>query len=123
VYGLWPHAYAQGVIAGANAAGAELEFRGLPPSNRLKVLGLDLFSIGQFLPLDASYQVFEQQQAETYLRFVARDGQLVGANLLGDTTLAGSLKTWIEAGTQLAELSELHAKVPGASALLQPGPR
>jgi nitrite reductase (NADH) large subunit len=112
VYGLWPHAFAQGLVAGANAAGTPLEFRGLPPSNRLKVLGIELFSIGQFLPLDASYLVLEQQDKRAYLRLVAHDGRLVGANLFGDTAMAGSLKTWVEAGTQLAEIGEIATRFP-----------
>lgn len=112
VVGLWPHAYAQGMVAGANAAGGAAELRPTPPSNRLKVLGIDLFSIGDFLPADASYLVVERTDAERYVRLVTRDGRLVGANLLGDTSLAGSLKGWIESGTQLAELVELCARFP-----------
>ena len=118
VYGLWPHAFAQGLVAGANAAGAALEFHGMPPSNRLKVLGIELFSIGQFMPLDASYLVYEQLREQSYIRLVAHDGQLVGANLFGDTTLAGALKGWVEDGTQLAELGELHAKFPDLGAIM-----
>jgi len=123
VYGLWPHAFAQGLVAGANAAGALLEFHGLPPSNRLKVLGVELFSIGRFLPLDASYLVLEQQREQTYLRLVAHDGRLVGANLFGDTALAGSLKTWIEAGTQLAEIDEIVVRFPDLRPITPSGRR
>ena len=104
LYGLWPSSYAQGVIAGSNAAGGELEFQGLPPSNRIKVLEVDLFSIGVFQPTDASYRVIEEQRGETYARLVCRDGQLVGANLFGDTSLAGEVKTAVEQGTQIREL-------------------
>ena len=50
VYGLWTASQAQGTIAGRNLAGASAEFGGLPRSNTLKVLGLDLFSIGQIMP-------------------------------------------------------------------------
>lgn len=112
VYGLWPHAYAQGVVAGANAAGGELEFRGLAPSNRLKVQDVDLFSIGEFQRVDGSYCLVEQQDEGAYYRLVVHDGRLVGANLLGDTDLAGSLKTWIEQGTQVAELPDLQERFP-----------
>jgi len=105
LYGLWPSAYAQGAVAGANAAGDELELASMPPSNRLKVLDVDLFSIGQFQPGDGSYQVLEEQAGEgTYLRLVCRDGKIVGANLYGDTALSGEVKTAVEEGTQLDEL-------------------
>jgi nitrite reductase (NADH) large subunit len=105
VYGLWPSAYAQGAVAGVNAAGGgSVEFPGLPVSNRLKVLDVDLFSIGDFEPRDGSYRVVEQQADGIYRRLVCRDGQLVGANLYGDTSLSGVIKTAVEEGTQLSEL-------------------
>ena len=104
VYGLWPSSYAQGAVAGANAAGDHQEFDGLPPSNRLKVLDVDLFSIGQVQPADGSYDLFEEQGDGTYFRLVCRDGAVVGANLYGDTSLAGEVKIAVEQGTQLQEL-------------------
>lgn len=112
VYGLWPHAYAQGLVAGANAAGADLEFTGLPPSNRLKVLEQDLFSIGEFEPRDGSYCVYEQEREGRYLRLTIRDGAIVGANLFGDTSLAADLMKWVEGAIQVAELPELLDRLP-----------
>lgn len=112
VYGLWPASYAQGVVAGINADGGNVEFQGLPPSNRLKVLDVDLFSIGQIQPSDGSYQVFEYEEGEKYFRFVCRDGQLVGANLYGDTSLAPALQKYLENGTQIVEMHELIERFP-----------
>jgi nitrite reductase (NADH) large subunit len=119
LYGIWPTAYAQGVIAGTNAVGGQLEFRTMAPSNRLKVLDVDLFSIGQFQPPDGSYQIVEQQVDNTYWRFTCRDGQLVGANLYGDTRLAGLVKEAVESGAQLAALPELLEQVPQLAQLCQ----
>jgi nitrite reductase (NADH) large subunit len=112
LYGIWPASYAQGIVAGANAVGGALEFRGLAPSNRLKVLDVDLYSIGQFQPSDGSFQVIEEQTERTYLRLVCRDGKLIGANLYGDTQLAGLLKDAIEHGTQLAQSAEFLTRFP-----------
>lgn len=112
LYGLWPAAYAQGFIAGANAAGGSLEFSGLPLSSRLKVSDVDLFSIGQFTALDGSYVVIEEQTDAGYYRIVCRDGRITGANLYGDTELASALKTAIEEGTQVAELGALLERFP-----------
>ncbi len=117
VYGIWPASYAQGLIAGSNAVGGGLEFHGLPPSNRLKVLAIDVFSIGQVLPLDASYRVFERAGEGTYTRLVCRDGQLVGANLIGETALAGAVKEAVEGGEQLAAAAAILARWPEASEL------
>jgi nitrite reductase (NADH) large subunit len=121
VYGLWPSSFSQGLVAGANAAGGHLDAQGMPPSNRLKVLDVDLFSIGQFQPQDGSYQLFEEERDGVYTRLVCRDGQLVGANLYGDTALAGSVKTAVEEGTQLAELHQVLERFPGLADLCWQG--
>ena len=114
LYGIWPASYAQGVIAGTNAVGGNIEFTGLAPSNRLKVLDVDLFSIGQFQPPDGSYEVIEHQEHGVYLRLVCRDGRLVGANLYGETRLAGPITDAIEKGTPLAASAEILAGFPRA---------
>ena len=55
-YGTWGPSQFQGTMAGMNAVGVATEFVGVPRSNMLKVLGYDLFSIGQIKPEDASYR-------------------------------------------------------------------
>ena len=87
------------------------EFGGIPRSNTLKVLGVDLMSIGRFEPEDGSYQVVEQDTDQQYLRFVFRDGRLVGAILLGDASIAAGLSKAVTEGT---DMSALLAKRPGA---------
>ncbi len=96
LYGSWAAAQFQGRIAGLNAAGASLEFGGLPRSHTLKVLGLDLVSIGRFEPEDGSYQVVEQESGEAYARFVFRDEVMVGCILVGDAAAAGGARRAIE---------------------------
>lgn len=75
------------------------------------MLGVDLLSVGRFEPEDASYQVIEQDASERYLRFVFRDGRLVGAILLGDSSIAASLS---KAVTNGIDMSALLAKRPQA---------
>ncbi|HIJ73499.1 MAG TPA: FAD-dependent oxidoreductase [Candidatus Hydrogenedentes bacterium] len=96
LYGTWSPAQYQGTIAGINAAGLATAFGGIPRSNMLKVLGIDLFSIGTFAPDDASYDVVCAQDDDKYYRFVFRDGQLRGAVFLGDTRLAATAKKAVE---------------------------
>ncbi len=96
VYGTWAPAQYQGSIAGMNAAGANSEFGGIPRSNSLKVLELELFSIGQIEPMDGSYDTIEKQADEQYFRFVFHDSHLVGSILLGDAKLATQVKKAIE---------------------------
>jgi nitrite reductase (NADH) large subunit len=110
VYGTWAPAQFQGTIAGMNAAGRNEVFAGIPRSNSIKVIGVDLFSIGMIHPDDASYQVYEEAN-EQYQQFIFRDSRLVGAILLGDTAIAPTLKKLIETNTSC---SELLAGVEGA---------
>jgi nitrite reductase (NADH) large subunit len=107
VYGLWPAALLQGRVAGTNAAGGESNFAGIPPATQLKVLDIPVFSIGQFMPTDGGYQVLERQAGGTYQRVVCRDGTLVGANLVGDTALAGPIREAVQSGLQVAEAAQL----------------
>ncbi len=96
LYGTWAASQFQGTIAGMNAAGATVIYGGQARSNTLKVLGLDLLSIGTFQPLDGSYVVVEEAGPDRYFRFVLHDGRLVGAILMGDITRGASVKAAIE---------------------------
>jgi nitrite reductase (NADH) large subunit len=104
LYGNWAASQFQGSIAGMNAAGATAHFGGIPRSNTLKVLGLDLLSIGQFEPEDGSFQVIEDRLESGYYRFVFRDEHLVGSVLVGDTSLSGTIKSNLEARTDFSDV-------------------
>jgi nitrite reductase (NADH) large subunit len=91
VYGLWPAAMEQGKVAGTNAAGGNAEFKGIAPSAFLKVVGVDVFSIGDFMGEGA--RIIERHAGDNYARLVVRDSKLVGANLVGDTTAALPIKS------------------------------
>lgn len=115
VYGTWAPSQYQGSIAGMNAAGGSAEFGGIPRSNALKVLQLELFSIGQIEPVDGSYDVIEKADGEQYFRFVFHDSHLAGAILLGDAKLATQVKKAVEGKR---DFSALLAKHPDAGDVL-----
>jgi nitrite reductase (NADH) large subunit len=96
LYGTWAASQFQGTIAGMNAAGLAVIYGGQSRSNTLKVLGLDLLSIGTFEPVDGSYVVIEEAAPDRYFRFVLHDGRLVGAILMGDISRGASVKAAIE---------------------------
>lgn len=96
VYGSWAASQFQGEIAGMNAVGIDTQFGGLPRSNTIKALGLDLTSIGKFMPEDGSYLVIEDETEDTYMEFVFRDGKILGAILIGHADLATPIKHAIE---------------------------
>lgn len=104
VYGIWPASKYQGSIAGMNASGLKAQFAGIPRSNTLKVLGIDMVSIGIVMPEDGSYQVFEQDTDGKYLQFIFHDSYLLGALMIGDTTLTAAAKTSIEKKTSFSGL-------------------
>jgi nitrite reductase (NADH) large subunit len=96
VYGAWSASQYQGSIAGSNTLDKKLSFGGLPRSNTIKVLGVDLFSIGQFEPVDGSYLVKDDMVDDDFYHFVFLDGKLVGSILFGNTSIGPSVKKAIE---------------------------
>jgi len=110
LYGSWAAARYQGSIAGMNAAGLGVEFGGLPRSNPLKVLGLDLVSMGQVEPEDGSYMVLEEEYDIAYYRFVFHDSRLVGAVFVGDASAAAGARKHIEQRTDFSK--QLRQSVP-----------
>ena len=96
MYGLWNAAQYQGSIAGMNAVGKMVEFGGIPRSNSIKVLGVDLLSIGKFEAEDGSDVIIEAECDGNYSRFLFRDSHLVGSILYGDTAISAGVKKAIE---------------------------
>ena len=96
MYGLWVPAKSQGAIAGFSAAGKPAKFASDPPSARLKVLGIDLFSIGEITPAEGDVVLVEENNGN-YASFLFRGGILRGSILLGDASLAAAVKNAVEA--------------------------
>ena len=84
-YGIWPAAMEQGRIAGINMAGGKEKYSGTVPSNQLKVVGIDLVSMGE---IDEHRQwesiVVEQESKGYYRKLVLKENRIIGAILLGD---------------------------------------
>lgn len=103
LYGTWAPAQFQGKIAALNALGIATTFGGIPRSNTVKLLGLDLTSIGKFNPEDGSYVVIEKEEVNSYMEFVFHDGKLVGSILLGLAELAAHVKKAIDEGVNFTD--------------------
>ena len=82
---------------------------GDPPSARLKVLGIDLFSIGQFMPEQPSDLLVSEEKDGNYASFIFRESKMIGAILLGDAKLASTVKTAVESERNFSDL--LHDKL------------
>jgi nitrite reductase (NADH) large subunit len=97
VYGIWPPSQMQGVVAGSNAAGGQgAVFRAVPRSNNLKVLGIDLYSIGRFTPDAVPDRLFEVESGGDYACFNFNGSHLAGAILFGNSHLAARVKKVVE---------------------------
>ena len=87
VYGLVPPAIEQARAASQNmAGGGTAEYRGTLPSASLKLLGMDLTSLGEATADDPSLTVRRttDENACAYQKVVLRDGVVIGAILLND---------------------------------------
>lgn len=103
VHGLWTVSGIQGHIAGLNAIGQQTDFHVIPRSNFLKVLDVDLLSIGE-VEAGIEDRVIEQEPDGGYLRFVFRGSRLIGAVLLGDTRSATPVISVVERGLECTSL-------------------
>ena len=117
-YGLWVPAKKQGEVAGKHAAGQAAEFAGDPPSAKLKVLGIDLFSIGHFAPTEEGDRLVAARKDDTYVGLLFRKGVLIGANLLGETGLDSKVKKAIEAKTDFSSVLTDSATLEEVVALM-----
>jgi nitrite reductase (NADH) large subunit len=116
VYGTWGPSQGQGTIAGMNASGRRVDFSVVPRSNTLKVLGINLFSIGPVNPPPQGAVIRELDQGHRYIYLAFVQNRLVGSILLGDITFSTSIKMMIE---NKLELPEEAIQQPDMDSLLQ----
>lgn len=86
VSGLWPTSVKQAEVAARNAAGGDEIYVPVPPATMLKVVGVDLTSIGRFEP-DSPGETsitLEDPEAQSYRKLVvSAEGVITGAILFG----------------------------------------
>jgi nitrite reductase (NADH) large subunit len=104
VYGIVTPIYEQcRVLAEVLTVAPQARYCGSVCYTRLKVAGVEVVSMGDIQPhndQDEVVQVFEPHR-RTYRKLVIRDERLVGAILLGDTTVAPALMRRLERGDPL----------------------
>ena len=84
-YGLWPIAVEQGVVAAINSIGGDKAYEDTVPSTLLKVVGVELTSIGPPEPEseDDIVIALEDVQEHRYRKIVVSEGRIVSAVLYG----------------------------------------
>lgn len=83
LYGSWMPAMEQGEIAGLNMCGKKTEYKGSQKSYRLKVVGVDLVSMGN-ITSDSKVKILDESR-DIYKKAFITDGKLEGFILYGDT--------------------------------------
>lgn len=102
---IWPTAYWQGAIAGANMTGKDERYGGAFAMNSVEICGLPTISVGITDPKDPGYEILERYNGEklVYKKIVLRDDKVVGAIFIGKIDRAGiftnMIKEKIDVGT------------------------
>lgn len=102
-YGIIPAAFDQARVAAATIAGESVEYRGTIPANTLKIVGIDLTSIGVVNPEGEDVEELKSWQPERgmYRKIVLKDGRPIGAIWLGTTRGVSQISAAIKAGADL----------------------
>ncbi len=98
-----PIAQAQARVAVANMVGEETRYDVVVPSTTLKVIGIDVSSVGFVHPEDDTVVEIRtlDREAGVYKKIVLRDGVIVGSIVINDHPLAHHLETQIAGEARL----------------------
>lgn len=100
VYGLVGPGFDQAVAAARHIAGGKSSYFGSVPATKLKIIGTDVFSMGDVEQLeqrpDITTVAFEAGEGSVYRRLVLKRGRLIGAIALGDWTELSRLQETIK---------------------------
>lgn len=85
IYGIIPASFNQARIAAQNVMGQKQKYEGTIPSNTLKVVGLDVTSIGTVNPEDESFEEIQKENRDqgVYKKIVLRNGEVCGLICIG----------------------------------------
>ena len=106
VYGIIPAALEQATIAAENMLGnTNSIYRGTVPTNTLKVVNVDLASMGLVNPEDPKYEEIKKidQERGIYKKLVLDKEKIVGAIILGDKKGVTWIKKWIDQETDVSQ--------------------
>ena len=107
VYGLVAPLWEQGQVLADHITGRNLSaaYHGSKIATKLKVMGVELASMGVTEPTDERDEVvtFAEPKRGTYKKLIIRDGILIGAMMLGDLNKVAYLMQAFDRGTPLPE--------------------
>ncbi len=107
VYGLVAPLWEMGTVLADHITGRNenAAYHGSKIATKLKVMGVELASMGVTEPLDDRDEVvtFSEPKRGTYKKLIIRDGILIGAMMLGDLNKVAYLMQAFDRGTPLPE--------------------
>ena len=105
VYGIIPAAVGQAKNAAENIQGKQTIYEGTVPTNTLKVMGIDLTSVGLVNPEDPKYEEIKETDKKKgiYKKLVLDKGKIVGAIILGEKKPVQSIKRLIAQETDITK--------------------
>jgi nitrite reductase (NADH) large subunit len=104
-YGLVAPLYEQGkVLAAAIAGNRDMAFEGQAPAAKLKIMGVDVFSAGEFDEGRPGVEAirYEDPGLGVYKKLVIENGRMAGVILVGDTAGSARYHKWITSGEDLS---------------------
>lgn len=105
VSGLWAAATEQARVAAINAIGGEASYKPVVPATTLKVVGVDVTSIGHITAgPNESEIVLEDPENLSYRKLVIADGKIVGAILVGYAGKTAAVTTAIKQAWDVTHL-------------------
>jgi nitrite reductase (NADH) large subunit len=107
LYGIWPASEAQGRVAGINMAGGSEKYTGTTMSNVLKVVGIDLASIGE-IDNDNNFEQFVLKDPSNFIykKIVLDKDCIIGAIFYGEKKNWIKVKNAIESGKNIADIKD-----------------
>lgn len=104
---IWPSAFLQGAVAGANMAGEDTVFKGSVAMNSIQVCGLPTISVGLTDPAKADEILeYNSPDGQNYRRLFLRDDRVIGAVFVGDIDRAGIITGLIREGLDVGEFKQ-----------------
>jgi len=117
-YGLVAPLFEQGKVLAATMTGhREAVYTGTVQAAKLKIMGVDVFSAGDWSEQHAEPVRYEDRALGIYKKLTVRDGRLAGVILVGDTSDSHRYMEWLRTDADLtAERRHLLFPPPAADA-------
>src|SRR6188474_1291358 len=102
-YGLVAPLYEQGKVLAATITGNRgPTYEGTVQAAKLKIMGVDVFSAGDWSEQHAEPVRFEDRALGIYKKLTVRDGKLVGAILVGDVSDSHRYMEWLRSSADIS---------------------